>query len=384
MRTRAAAFKGGMPFYKYVGNKILTVLQNAILHTQLSEFHSGYRAYTVEALKQVPFELNSNGFHFDTEIIIQFIRQGFRIKEIPIPTYYGGELCHVNGIHYALDVLKTTIFSRFQDLGVFYQRQFDLSKVGDLYELKTPYASSHTLALEAIQPGDKVLDLGCGPGYLANELRLHKHCRVTGVDQFGIDDGSILSRMDRFVAYDLDSGGLPTDLESDYDVILMLDIIEHLKFPEKILDNIRCRFGATQPRLILTTGNIAFLPIRISLLMGMFHYGRRGILNIAHSRLFTFRTVYSLLNQAGLQVTKMCGIPTPFPLVVGNPRWARLLLLLNKIAIKIFRRAFSYQIYAEASVVPTVATLLQQMITSSDVAVCDVKPPLAGKRAEES
>ena len=63
----------------------------------LSEFHSGYRVYSVNALRQIPFDRNTNDFHFDTEIIIQLLRARLRIKELPIPTYYGDEICHVNG-----------------------------------------------------------------------------------------------------------------------------------------------------------------------------------------------------------------------------------------------------------------------------------------------
>src|SRR5207302_714968 len=104
MMTRFAALKGGMPLYKYAGNKILTWIQNRLLHSSLSEFHSGYRVYSVRALERIPFDRNTNDFHFDTEIIIQLFRARLRVKELPIPTYYGDEICSVNGVKYALDV----------------------------------------------------------------------------------------------------------------------------------------------------------------------------------------------------------------------------------------------------------------------------------------
>ena len=72
----------------------------------MSEFHSGYRVYSVAALRKIPFALNTNDFHFDTEIIIQFDLAGLRIRELPIPTYYGDEICHVNGLKYAADVSR--------------------------------------------------------------------------------------------------------------------------------------------------------------------------------------------------------------------------------------------------------------------------------------
>src|SRR5438270_13235591 len=82
----------GMPLYKYVGNKVLTYIQNLVLHSSLTEFHCGYRLYSVKALGRLPFDRNTDDFHFDTEIIIQLLRAGLRIKEIPIPTYYGDEI----------------------------------------------------------------------------------------------------------------------------------------------------------------------------------------------------------------------------------------------------------------------------------------------------
>ena len=106
------ALKGGMPLYKFIGNIILTRLQNYILKVNLSEFHTGYRVYNVHKLAKIPFELNSNDFHFDTEIIIQFILCKFKINEFPIPTYYGDEISYVNGIKYAFNVIKESLVSQ--------------------------------------------------------------------------------------------------------------------------------------------------------------------------------------------------------------------------------------------------------------------------------
>ncbi|MCL7985652.1 MAG: glycosyltransferase family 2 protein, partial [marine benthic group bacterium] len=87
MMDKGGAIAGGMPLYKFVGNKILSWTQNGLLRASLSEFHSGFRAYSVSALRKIPFHQNANGFHFDTEIIIQLLLAGCRISEVPIPTY---------------------------------------------------------------------------------------------------------------------------------------------------------------------------------------------------------------------------------------------------------------------------------------------------------
>ena len=107
------ALKGGMPMYKFVGNRVLTFLQNLILGIKMSEFHSGYRSYKVEALKKINFEKNTNNFHFDTEIIIQMVKSKFSIKEIPMPTFYGDEVSHLKSVPYGINVLISTIKYRF-------------------------------------------------------------------------------------------------------------------------------------------------------------------------------------------------------------------------------------------------------------------------------
>lgn len=109
MITQGGARKGGMPLYKYVGNKILTHLQNSLAKVSLTEWHSGYRAYSVSALRKVNFLKNSDYFDFDSQIILQMIGARQRITEIEIPTFYGDEISRVNGIKYGLKILIHTL-----------------------------------------------------------------------------------------------------------------------------------------------------------------------------------------------------------------------------------------------------------------------------------
>ncbi len=183
MMTMTGAIKGGMPLYKYVGNRILTFYQNTLLGSNLSEFHSGYRLYSVAALKKVPFELNNDDFHFDTEIIIQLIFAGLRIKELPIPTYCGDEICRVNGLKYAWDVVKATTTARLQAFHLMYRRNFDVhpDNAGNSFYLpKLDFKSPHTEALSLIDDNTTVVDVGCASGYLALPLK-RKNCKVVGV-----------------------------------------------------------------------------------------------------------------------------------------------------------------------------------------------------------
>ena len=108
------ALKGGMPLYKYLGNIALTFFQNLVLSSNLSEFHSGYRSYKVSSLKKTKFKSNTNDFHFDTEIIIQFLKNNLKIKEIEMSTHYGDEISHLRSIPYGFNIVRSTLISRFQ------------------------------------------------------------------------------------------------------------------------------------------------------------------------------------------------------------------------------------------------------------------------------
>jgi len=109
MITQGGARQGGMPLYKFVGNKILTTLQNRLAKVSLTEWHSGYRAYSVAALRKINFLKNSDYFDFDSQIILQMIGARQRIVEIEIPTFYGDEISRVNGIKYGIKILIHTL-----------------------------------------------------------------------------------------------------------------------------------------------------------------------------------------------------------------------------------------------------------------------------------
>ena len=115
MINKSDALKGGMPKYKWIGNQILTFLQNKLTGQNLSEWHSGYRAYRVSSLKEIDLGSLSNGFRFDTQIILELLGRSKKIIEIPIPTYYGDEISHVNGLEYAREIIWDTIRYRLKN-----------------------------------------------------------------------------------------------------------------------------------------------------------------------------------------------------------------------------------------------------------------------------
>jgi SAM-dependent methyltransferase len=362
MLPRGGARAGGMPLYKFVGNRILTRLQNLALGSRLSEFHSGFRAYRVATLGRVPFQHNADVFHFDTEIIIQLMMAGCRIEEVPIPTHYGGEICRVDGIRYAADVMLTTVASRLHRLGVLYDRKFDIEGPGRApAPLKLGYRSSDTMALETVPAGARVLDVGCGGGALARELA-GKRCRVVGVER------CVPAEADAFEAVEVWEEDKPWHLDvHDFDYVLLLDVIEHLKEPEQFLDALRraARSVTGEPRFVVTTGNVAFVVVRLQMLLGNFNYGKRGILDLTHTRLYTFKTFRLLFEQLGFRVERVAGIPAPFPKALGTNRLSRLLVGINDALIRVARGLFSYQIFMVVTPTPTLEVLLDDSIASS-------------------
>lgn len=108
MFIRKGALEGGMPFWKFFSNIFLTKLANLVLGYQLSEYHSGFRAYSRRLLANLPLELNSDNFVFDSEIIVQCVAGGYRISEVPIPTRYFKEASSIGfwkSVQYGLNIL---------------------------------------------------------------------------------------------------------------------------------------------------------------------------------------------------------------------------------------------------------------------------------------
>jgi glycosyltransferase involved in cell wall biosynthesis len=103
------ALKGGMPIYKYIGNRVLTFIENLAYGLNISEYHSGYMAYSKKALTTIPFNKLSNTFHFDGEMTMMSGKKKLILKEIPIPTIYGSEKSHVKIFKYGMDVLTIIV-----------------------------------------------------------------------------------------------------------------------------------------------------------------------------------------------------------------------------------------------------------------------------------
>ena len=115
------ALKGGMPKIKYIANRILTLIQNILMHQKLSEYHTGYRAFSADVLKSINYNINSDDFIFDNEMISQIFYAGFEIGEVTCPTKYFEEASSINmkrSIIYGLGVLKVSFIYPLCKLGI--------------------------------------------------------------------------------------------------------------------------------------------------------------------------------------------------------------------------------------------------------------------------
>jgi glycosyltransferase involved in cell wall biosynthesis len=125
------ALKGGMPLYKYIFNRFLTLTQNFIIWQKLSEYHTGYRAFSREVLETINYHANSDDFVFDNQMLSQIFYAGFEVAEITCPTKYFPEASSINfrrSVKYGLGVLHTSIVHRLNKWGILHSEIYKLKK----------------------------------------------------------------------------------------------------------------------------------------------------------------------------------------------------------------------------------------------------------------
>jgi glycosyltransferase involved in cell wall biosynthesis len=314
MKTYGGPIKGGMPLYKYAGNRILTRFENRALAMNLTEFHSGYRAYNLHALEQIDMSEMTDDFHFDTEIIIKLNHQRFRILEIPIPTYYGNEICYVNGFKYARDVYKAV--RRYHQTVQSLRRWPEFSEYYVHYPIKDSRYSSHHWIVKLAGTNNRILDVACGEGYLAKNLKENGNT-VCGVDV--LKEPALRDVFDAYYAMDLDSthSSIKDRLgDRKFDVIVLGDILEHLKHGQQLLRDC-ADLLAPNGCMIISLPNVANLHVRLQVLFGRFNYTDRGILDKTHLRFYTLRTARKFIEDQNLSIVRRHSTIVPLDLALG-------------------------------------------------------------------
>ena len=227
---------------------------------------------------------------------MQLLHAGKRILEIPIPTYYGDEICYVNGMRYAKDVVKDVVEYRLVTKGF---GTADWVPKPQEYQFKDGDGSSHAVIMEKMAglPGSRILDLGCSGGLFAAHARAAGH-EVTGVDYLEIP--GVRERTDHFVKASLEQG-IPEEVGDGFDIIVAADVIEHLSRPGEILRDMR-RVLRPSGQVLLSVPNFAHWYPRSRVAMGLFGYDRRGILDETHLRFFTRQTLRRLVRACGFDI----------------------------------------------------------------------------------
>jgi 2-polyprenyl-3-methyl-5-hydroxy-6-metoxy-1,4-benzoquinol methylase len=303
---------GGMPVYKYLGIRVLSWLQNRLVGLRLSEWHSGYRLYRCAALARLPFALDSDDWHFDTELLVQFKEAGLRIAERPIPTYAGDELRSVSGLAYAFNCLLAVVRYRLHKAGWIDVGAFQVG--GPLpphYQHKPVPHSSHSVMmgqLERLRP-HSVLELGTATGFLTRQMR-DLGCEVTGVELDASAAAEAAPFCTRMLVGDLEDLS-DAEIGGPYDAIVCGDVLEHLRDPWTTLERLVGRL-APGGHVIVSLPNIANWVCRWQLLRGTFEYMALGPMDRTHLRFFTRKTALALVRGAGLEIQDC--MPTPLPL----------------------------------------------------------------------
>lgn len=347
MIHRPDALRGGMPRYKYVGNIVLTGIQNRLTGMSLSEFHSGYRAYRTTFLRSVPFWENSDEWHFDTQILLQARQAGARLTEIPIPVYYGDEICHVNGIVYGIHCIASSFFFWLYRLGIVYMHKYDVTLKGPRYVEKfSDPNSSHSLIWKRLEQellrGTKILELGVGDASLTRKLAEAGAI----VDAIEIDSqaASLAQPYCRHVliadANSIERAGLT----EKYDIVIAADVLEHLVNPELVLSRLKghLRKGGL---LIVSLPNIANIYVRLNLLLGRYPTDRRGILDETHLHAYTLTTMRRLLGKTGwvIEGQTVSAIPVAIVLPFIRRKPWRWLLSTGYALTRLFKGLLAYQ-----------------------------------------
>jgi len=339
MMNKRMALQGGMPHYKWVGNQILTAMENCLLGTRLSEFHTGFRAYRVPSLGNIPFVYNSDDFHFDTEIIIQAIASKWRIQEVSIPTHYGEETCHVRSTNYAYNCVKAVIKYKLVNLGLYYERNYDFDLFNsENYQFKKSPHSLHQRIINKLPTHPEMIsvELGANKGFLSSQIA-KKVKRHIAVDQIYPD----LAGTSIPIRLDLNTNFSSVLGKEHFDCCIALDVIEHMNEPENFLIEVY-KIMKPKGKLYISTANICYLPVRISLLLGQFNYGKKGILDKTHKRLFSIRGLKKLLVQGGFRVETVVGFAPPLSDLISDHWLMRFLEKVHSSLARIYTKLFSY------------------------------------------
>jgi len=302
--------RGG--FLRRWANRLLSGAEEFILRMGLRDYHCGFRLLSTEALKRIPYSLNVGDYLFDLQLLIQLRCLGVKICAAAVPDFHDMTLRAGQAARYAWRAIKIAVGYRMHQLHLI-RRAVYFVDLEEGYTLKRNRFSSHMQILNSLEPGSTVLDIGCGRSLLAEEY-VRRGITVIGVDS--IPPEKVSEFVHAYVRHDLET---PLDLPYGrvFDYVILSDVIEHITHRDALMNTLR-RHLKPGGKLVASTGNIAIWFYRVSLLLGRFEYGPRGILDRTHVHLFTLDTFQRFFRQMGYELLDVKFTPIPFELVVSS------------------------------------------------------------------
>jgi len=334
------------------GSSVLGRLDR-MLATQLSDLHSGWRAYDVSALASIPFHGNAPDGHFDLQVMLQLMGANKRVLEVPLPPLRDEPLSTADATRRFWDTSMDVLRVRLSRLGYL---SGHLGGVGSEYGLKHAENSSHSIVLRWIgeMPAGRVLDLGCSSGLLSERVRALGH-RVTGVDVSPLP--GVTDRVDRFLIADLDRD-LPPEVgeEAPFDLVIAADVLEHVRDPARLLRQIA---GVLVPggTLIASVPNFGHWYPRIRTAVGLFDYDQRGILDRDHVRFFSRRSLLDLLRRSDFLVTRVEATGLPLEVISSrDDALRRGMRRADSAAVGAWPTLFGYQFVVRCETPATISS----------------------------
>ena len=352
-----------MPLGPALGHLAASEFQNHVLGIRLRDYDSGYRLYSVRALRAVPFQLAGDDRTFDVDLMIQHRALGISSAEVSVvPPWREADTAREEATH-TLRACGRALDYRLHQLHVVRRGRYFVDR-GIHYTLKESETGSHMQILDAIEPGSRVLDLGCSQGLLARPLR-EKQVRVTGVDARPPE--RLAAELEAYHQRDLE---LPVELPEGrvFDYVVVADVIEHLRNRAQLLRSAR-RHLKPEGRLIISTPNIALWFYRLSLLVGRFEYGPRGVLDRTHVHLYTHDSFRREVQGAGFHILRERVTALPFEVVFESTGRSRLMRSIARAyhgLARLWPEMFAYQHMLEA-----------------EIRILDEKEPAPGRGAPE-
>jgi 2-polyprenyl-3-methyl-5-hydroxy-6-metoxy-1,4-benzoquinol methylase len=247
--------------------------------------------------------------------------------EIPIPTFYGDEICRVNGPKYAKAIVRAV--RRYTKTARAVRSYPEYAEYFVPYAVKRSLYSLHYYAARLVNTGQYVIEVGCADGAFGSELARSGN-RVTGIDCE--PNVPAAAGYEKVVRADLENGlgSLVGNSIQPFDRILLLDVLEHLRDPAPVLQDAR-RLLAQRGKLIVSVPNAVNFTVRFMVLFGRFRYDDRGILDWSHLRFFTKKTARALLEQHGYRITGRHFTIIPIERVIPVRPENRVLRFANRV-----------------------------------------------------